>query len=277
MDIDGAVEHHRTLVSVKKHKDSFMMGYPHYQHRNFDNSSNVACNMLLPNVNENPKHVSNSYDTCDDISTDRGQDLNSSLPRKHTKVSCDTVKRNGVVCNQAWTELGGYGKHNFSQKPNTNNTDNHVQSVHDFAGRQDACFCGTSVKSNDFDQSCPRNEEGGTLSSRQPFIMDTASMQDCYLHEVEVLGSKLRELRGSVDGKRLRQRSESEPGAGFGGSGQDSSWEPKRARDDSPGFTENFDHCYVTSQASFSHRSHLQAMHLHRPSVHRGHDTKVSS
>jgi hypothetical protein len=285
MDIDGPIEHHRTVVPVKKYKDRFLMGHPRYQHRHFDNSFNVTHNMLLPKVNEKTKH---SYDTHRDISRDRGHYLNGSLPRKHTKVSCDTVKRNGIVCNQAWTELGDHGEYDFSHKANTDNTDNHLQSVHGFTARKDDCFCGTSVENHDCDQSCPLNDEGGTVPSRQRFVMDTFSEQDCYLHEVEVLGSKLRELRGSVDGKRLRQRSESEPGAGFGCSGQGSSWEPKRARDGSPGLTENLDHCYVEDtkhssyaqhqlQGSDSHSSHLQVIHLHRPSVRRGRDTKVSS
>ncbi|XP_021928844.1 tubulin polyglutamylase TTLL4-like isoform X2 [Zootermopsis nevadensis] len=276
MDVDGMIEHHRTIVPVKKSKDRFRsMGHPCYQHRRFGNSVNVTHNILLPNVNENPKHVSNSYVTHGDVSPDRGQNLNGLLPRKHTKVSCDTVKRNGVVCNQAWTELDDHGENNLSQEANRDSTDNHLQSVHGFTARQ--------VENYDCDQSCPLNDDGGTVPSRQQYMMDTVSVQDCYLHEVEILGSKLRDLRGSVDGKRLRQRSESEPGAGFGGCGQDSSWEPKRARDGSPCLTQN---CYVEDtkhstygqrqlRGSESHSGHLQVIHLHRSSDHRGHDTKI--
>jgi hypothetical protein len=285
MDIDGSIEHHRTIVPLKNHKDCFLMGDLCYQHRNLDNFSETS-NTLLPKRNEIPKHAGNSYDTHSDIYADRGQNLKGLLPRKHTKVFCDTVKRNGVVCNQAWTELGDNGEYHFSQEANTDNTYNLLQSVNGFTARQDVCFCDISVENHDCDHSCPRNDERGTIPSRQRFVADTA--HDCYLHEVEVLGSKLRELRGGVDGKRLRQRSESEPGAGFGGSSQDSSWEPKRARDGSPGLTENLGHSYVEDtkhlfyaqhqlQGSDSHSSHLQVIHLRRPSAHRGHDTKVSS
>jgi hypothetical protein len=288
MDIDGTIEHHRTLTPVKKYKDCLLMGHAHYQHRNFDNSLNVSQNMLLPEVNDNPKHLSNSYDAHGDVCPDRGHNLNGSLSRKPTKVSCDTVRRNGVLCNQAWTQGSYHGEHNFSQKHNANNTDNHLYSVRDFTARQNAHFCGAAGENHHCDQPCLLNGEGGTVSSRHPFVVDTASMQDRYLREVEVLRSKLRELRGGVDGKRLRQRSESEPGAGFGGSSQDSSWEPKRARDGSPGLTENLDHCYVEaikhssytqhqSQASVSHGSHMQVIDLHMPSAHAGHNTKVSS
>ncbi|XP_023707148.1 tubulin polyglutamylase TTLL4 isoform X2 [Cryptotermes secundus] len=286
MDVDGTAEQHRTIVPLKKYKDCFLKGHPHYQHKNTDNSFPVTQSMLLPEANENPKHFINSYDACSDVCPDRGHSLSDSFPRKLTKKSCDTVKRNGALCNQTWTEGGECGKWHFSQKPKANNVGNHFRSLYGFTIRQDAHFCGTSGENNHCCHSHRLNEEGGAAPSRHPFVVDTASMQDRYLHEVEVLRSKLRELRGGVDGKRLRQRSESEPGAGFGGSCQDSSWEPKRARDGSPGLTENLNCCYIEdtkcssyaqhqSEPSVSHSSRLEVMHVHKPSVHRGHNTKI--
>jgi hypothetical protein len=283
MDIDGTVEHHRAVVPVKKYKDCFLNDHPHYQHKNTDNSFIVTENTLHPEVNENPKHFIKSYDTRDDICPDRGHSLSDSFPRKHTKASCGTVKRYSAVCNQTWTEGGDRGEWHLSQKPKANN---HFHSLCGFTVRQDARFCDRLGENHHCCRLHHLNEESGTGPSRQRIVVDTASVQDRYFHEVEVLRSKLRELRGGVDGKRLRQRSESEPGAGFGGSCQDSSWEPKRARDGSPGLTENFDCCYVEDtkcssyaqhqpEASVSHSSRLEVMRVHKPSVHRRHNTKV--
>lgn len=287
MDIDGTVEHHRTVVPVKKYKDHFSISHSRYQCRNFDNSFKVTQNLFLPEVSENPKHLVNSHDTHGDVCPDRGHSISGSLARKSTKVSFDVAKRYCVPCNQAWPEGANDGEH-FCQKPKAHNVDNHLHLLRDYTVRQDTNFCGTLGENHHCDQSCPRNEEVGNISSRQPFVANTASTQDHYLCEVEVLRSKLRELRDGVDGKRLRQRSESEPGTGFGGGSQDSSWEPKRARDDSPGLTENLDCCsiedtkkwsYVQHQAhdSVSHSSHWQAVQLLRPSAHRGQNTKVNS
>ena len=287
MDIDGTVEHHRTVVPVKKYKDHFLISRSRYQCRNFDNSFKVTQNLFLPEVSENPKHLVNSYDTHGDVCPDRGHSVSGSLARKSTKVSFDVAKRYCVLCNQAWAEGANDGEH-FCQKPKAHNVDNHLHLLHDYTIRQDTHFSGTLGENHHCDHSCPQNEEVGNISSRQPFVANTASTQDHYLCEVEVLRSKLRELRDGVDGKRLRQRSESEPGTGFGGGSQDSSWEPKRARDDSPGLTENLDCCsiedsknwsYVQHQShvSVSHSSHLQAVHLLRPSAHRGQNTKVNS
>lgn len=282
MDVDGTVEHHRTIVPVKKYKDYFLMDHPHYQHKNTDNNFIVTENTLHPEVNENPKHFSNLYDTRGDICPDRGRSLSDSFPRKLTKVSCDTVKRNGALCNQTWTEGCDRGEWHLSQKPKANN---HFHSLYGCTVRQDAHFCDRLGENHRCCHLHHLNEEDGTVPSRQP-IVDTALVQDRYHHEVEALRSKLRELRGGVDGKRLRQRSESEPGAGFGGSCQDSSREPKRARDGSPGLTENLDCCYVEdtkcssyaqhqSEASVSRSSRLEVMHVHKPSVHRRNNTKV--
>lgn len=287
MDIDGTVEHHRTVVPVKKYKDHFMISRSRYQCRNFDNSFKVTQNLFLPEVSENPKHLVNSYDAHGDVCPDKGHSISGSLARKSTKVSFDVAKRYCVLCNQAWPERANDGEH-FCQKPKAHNVDNHLHLLHDHTIRQDTHFSGTLGENHHCDHSCPQNEEVGNISSRQPFVANTASTQDHYLCEVEVLRSKLRELRDGVDGKRLRQRSESEPGTGFGGGSQDSSWEPKRARDDSPGLTENLDCCsiedtknwsYVQHQShvSVSHSSHLQAVHLLRPSAHRGQNTKVNS
>jgi hypothetical protein len=287
MDIDGTIEQHRILLPVKKHKDRFLISHPRHQRRDFDNSFKVTQNLFLPEVNKNPRHLINLYDTHGDVCSDRGCSVGGSLPRKSTKVSCGMAKRNGALCNHAWLEGANDGEL-VCQKPKTHNVDNHVHLSHDSTVRSDTHFCGTSGENYHCDQSCPLNGEVGNISSRQPFLANTASTQDHYLHEVEVLRSKLRELRGGVDGKRLRQRCESEPITGFGSSGQDSSWEPKRARDDSPGLTENLECCSIEdtknwsyiqlqSQVSVSHSSHLQTLHLHRPSAHRGHNTKVKT
>ncbi|XP_063243169.1 tubulin monoglutamylase TTLL4-like isoform X3 [Bacillus rossius redtenbacheri] len=63
-----------------------------------------------------------------------------------------------------------------------------------------------------------------------------AAMQNHYLREMAALRTKLHEIRDGAEGKRLRQRSESEPGVTMVGAvSQEASREPKRARDISPG------------------------------------------
>ncbi|XP_069689202.1 tubulin monoglutamylase TTLL4-like isoform X2 [Periplaneta americana] len=281
MDIDGTIDH-RTLASAKKYKEHSLIGNVRYQHRNYDNGFSATHNVLLPEVNENPTHLINSYDTHSDVCPDRGQNLNGLLPRKSAKVSTEIMRKNSTLCNHAWTEGSDHNGHCFPQKSYGGNFDNRLTSVQGFATKQDSHTCLSGE--NRRDQSCVINRDGGN-ASRYLFVSESASVQDRYLREVEVLRSKMRELRGGVDGKRMRQRSESEPGAGFGGSGQDSSWEPKRARDGSPGLTENLDSYYVGdvnhlnfaqhTQGSASENNRVQVIHLHRPSARRGNDSKL--
>ncbi|PSN35043.1 hypothetical protein C0J52_15405 [Blattella germanica] len=277
MDIDGSSDN-KTLASTKKFKEHFLLGNPRHN-RNYDNCS-VNKSLLLSEVNENPKHLINSYNACDaygDISPERGHGVGISMAKKLTKGSSDSLKKRGAFCDQIRTEGVHYG-----DKHNASSNDNHSTPFHGLETKREVSFCG-SLGENCHCPSLAQNGDcGGSL---KPIMMDSTSMQDRYLHEVEVLRSKLRQLKGGAEGKRLRQRSESEPGAGFGSNGQDSSWEAKRARDDSPDLTENLQ-CYYSSDAnrlpyaqhashtSISQREHLQMVHLHRASDRREHNTK---
>lgn len=71
-----------------------------------------------------------------------------------------------------------------------------------------------------------RNSKSLSFSDRDKC---SAEMRERYIREMDIIRSKLNLLKEGCDGKRLRQRSESEPGfAGMTGG------VPKRARDNSP-------------------------------------------
>lgn len=98
--------------------------------------------------------------------------------------------------------------------------------------------CGMYVLRNDRARSSnfryhTESRDVGLHSSKSLSFSDrdkcSAEMRERYIREMEIIRSKLNLLKDGCDGKRLRQRSESEPGfAGMTGG------VPKRARDNSP-------------------------------------------
>ncbi|KAJ9579962.1 hypothetical protein L9F63_004345 [Diploptera punctata] len=277
MDVDGATER-KTLGPIKKFKDNLLIGNVRHHHRNYDNGASVCHNLLFSEINENPKHFINHYNVHGGDNQERGHNVGISMSRKLTKVS-DSIRKGSAFCDLMRTEGA-----NNSDKHYANNIDNHSTPLHGLETKRDVHFCGSLGENCHCDKLIAQNGDSGPVTTK-PVVVDSTSMQDRYLREVEVLRSKLRQLRGAAEGKRLRQRSESEPGAGFGNNGQGSAWEAKRARDDSPDLPENLD-CYYANdgahlsytqralQTSISKRDHLESV-LHRSSNHRGRNTKL--
>ncbi|XP_066994664.2 tubulin polyglutamylase ttll-4 isoform X2 [Anabrus simplex] len=266
MDIDGNMENRaiRSNVAspIKKYKERLLPTPFQYHSKGYESIS-VAQNM---SGGENSKHFVSSCDNSysSDMMAGRGRHSNSPF---HRKLHSDYHRKSSLVNSSSWTSNGDYQDYSsmpagIPTRPNSCSSIN-MQQHYAYNRREmqgDGFLCPVGGSDN--------------LYSRQPCSLSSDSMQEQYLHEVEVLRSKLRELRGGVDGKRLRQRSESEPGAGCsnGGGKQESSWEPKRARDISPNLPQDVSHAAAAPAPASQGGSSMQR---YKGPSHRVHDAKL--
>ncbi|XP_049950814.1 tubulin monoglutamylase TTLL4-like isoform X1 [Schistocerca serialis cubense] len=215
MEIDMGIEHkfppNRILSPVKKFRER-LLPTNHHNLKTHDHSR-LTHNTLIQQLGENARQLDEACDTYDP-SLGRVRPVPNSSQRKPSKAHC---RKNFPSNNQPW----GDGAHNnFVYSPS-----------------ETFSVSGNRYNSSPLKQNVARNESpvfDDDFYSRLPFQEVPSDVRDTYLRDVEAIRSKLRELRGSTDGKRMRQRSESEPGVGNGGIPAGSSWEPKRARDISP-------------------------------------------
>nr|CAD7460643.1 unnamed protein product [Timema tahoe] len=233
MEVDLYMDHSKTLPSknllpAKKFRERMSPANPDFQQIKCEGGGmNVAQHMGLPRVNENPRYASV-------ISN------GSSCPSKEQSYGSSSIRRPFMSADIQRTCSSNHClekqmPRRIDQRPSPKQTPMKIYSN------------GVSREvrhrrpSNDFLRAaieCDNVEVKPSKSLR----VNTSTMQDHYLREVEVLRHKLKEIRDCADGKRLRQRSESEPSVGYAviASGrQEYSWEPKRPRDDSPNLINN--------------------------------------
>lgn len=230
MEVDMNADHKFSTnknSSLRKYRDR-LLPVNHFYSRNVDYSrNNIAHNNLQVEVCENKQFTVGSCNKCIESSPEKGQVANS-VQRKSLK-NPNYVRKNGVLHNSLWSDSISQNSYNQSSPIQVPNRDSHYHNS------QSRHIVGKSSVENSSEE----------FYAMMPFQEAAADVQDRYLRDVEVIRTKLCELRGGTDGKRIRQRSESEPGVGCNGSPLGSSWEPKRARDISPKLLPDFDELSV--------------------------------
>nr|CAD7397733.1 unnamed protein product [Timema poppensis] len=233
MEVDSCMDHSKPLPSknllpAKKFRERMSPANPGFQQIKCEGGGmNVSQHVGLPRVNENPRYASviSNGDSC----PNKEQSFGSSSIRRPF-VSADIQRKcSSNHCLEKQIPRRIDQRASPKQTPMQIYSNGVSREVRHRRPSND--FLRASIERNDVE-----------VKPSKSLRVNTSTMQDHYLREVEVLRHKLKEIRDSADGKRLRQRSESEPSVGYAvvASGrQEYSWEPKRPRDNSPNLINN--------------------------------------